>query len=150
MTFNYMYVIPIDPSLKKKLLYEFHSSLMAGHGGIKKTLVALSNLFFWPNMRHDVEIFVRECEAFQQVKTLTTAPSSLLQPLLVLALVWNDVTMDFITHLPLSQGFSIVMVVIDSLMKATHVGALAVSSLREKWLSCPSTSSLSCMVFHLL
>lgn len=35
---------------------------MAGHGGIKKTLVGLSNLFFWPNMRHGVELFVRECE----------------------------------------------------------------------------------------
>lgn len=33
--------------------------------------------------------------------------------------------MDFITHLPLSRGYSVVMVVVDRLTKAAHFGALA-------------------------
>lgn len=58
-------------------------------------------------------------------KSLTTAPAGLLQSLPVPALVWNEVTMDFITHLPVSRGFSVVMVVVDRLTKAAHFGMLA-------------------------
>ncbi|GJU30253.1 ty3-gypsy retrotransposon protein [Tanacetum coccineum] len=47
---------------------------LAGHGGIKKTLVGLSDLFFWKGMRKSVEEFIKKCVVCQQTKYSTEAP----------------------------------------------------------------------------
>lgn len=120
LAFNHKYVIPSASPLKHKLLHEFHNSRFAGHGGVKKTLVGLITLFYWPKMRLDVEKFVRECQLCQQVKSLTAAPTGLLQPLPVLALIWNEVTIDFVNHLPKSRGISVILVVVDSILGRWH------------------------------
>ncbi|KAL9432323.1 hypothetical protein AB3S75_027361 [Citrus x aurantiifolia] len=75
-------------------------------------------------MRHDVEKFIRECLICQQTKYSTQAPVGLLQPLPIPNMVWDEVTMDFITGLPLSKGFSVILVVVDRLTKFAHFGPL--------------------------
>lgn len=97
---------------------------MAGHAGIKKTSVRLSFTFFWPKMRKDVEQHVAACLVCQQIKYSTQAPAGLL-PLHVPSLVWDELTMDFITRLPLSRGFEVTLVVVDRLSKSAHFGALS-------------------------
>lgn len=104
ITFKGRYYLSEKSELKELLLKEFHCSVFAGHGGIKKTLVGLSSMFYWPKIRRDVEKFIRGCSVCQQVKYMTTAPAGLLQPLPIPALVWNELTMNFITHLPLFEG----------------------------------------------
>lgn len=59
----------------------------------------------------------------QQIKRSTRAPAELLQPLPI-PLVWDEVTMDFITGLPQSRGLTTILVVVDRLNKSTHFGAL--------------------------
>lgn len=71
------FLTPSSP-LKHHLLHEFHSTPIHGHGGVKKMLVSLSSLFYWPNMLRDVEIFVRACATCQQVNNQTAAPVGLL------------------------------------------------------------------------
>lgn len=48
--FKDRFYIGTDSSLKGPLLEEFHASHVAGHGGVKNTLIRLSHLFFWPRM----------------------------------------------------------------------------------------------------
>ena len=48
------------------------------------------------------------------------SPIDLLQPLPILELVWEDVSMDFIIRLTKSQGYEVIMVVTDKLSKYAH------------------------------
>lgn len=86
--------------LKQKLLSEFHETPMGGHAGSEHTFMRLSANFMWPEMRTDVQQFVRNCVVCQAVKYSPTAPYGLLQPLELLERVWEDLSMDFIVGLP--------------------------------------------------
>ena len=57
----------------------------------------------------------------QQNKVETLKTPGLLQPLLIRSQHWEEVSMDFITSLPKSEGKSFIMVVVDRLTKYAHV-----------------------------
>ncbi|XP_024955869.1 uncharacterized protein LOC112498643 [Citrus sinensis] len=122
--YRHRYYISPSSSLKTVLLAKFHSTPLAGHAGIKCTLVRLASTFFWPKMRSDVERFVAECLVCQQTKYSTQAPTGPLQPLPIPTLVWDELTMDFITCLPVSRGFTVILVVVDRLTKSAHFRSL--------------------------
>ncbi|XP_031099869.1 uncharacterized protein LOC116004076 [Ipomoea triloba] len=122
--FKQRYYISSSSHLKQVLLHEYHSTLMAGHCGVKRTLVLLCAVFYWEKMRGDVEEFIVACLVCQTTKYSTQPPAGPLQPLPIPSQVWEHVTMDFITGLPLSQGCTVIMVVVDRLTKYTHLGCL--------------------------
>nr|GFA02825.1 hypothetical protein [Tanacetum cinerariifolium] len=74
-------------------------------------------------MRKDIAMMVLECVVCQRQKYSTLALSGLLQPLELPEKVWDQVTMDFINGLPKSEGFTVILVVVDRLRnhaKAKH------------------------------
>lgn len=75
-------------------------------------------------MKHDVEFFVKGCQVCQQTKPITQSPADLLTPLPIPEQVWEDVLMDFITSLPKSNGYFVILVMVDRLTKYCHFGAL--------------------------
>ncbi|MCH88801.1 transposon Tf2-1 polyprotein, partial [Trifolium medium] len=113
-------VIPNNKELIEKILQEFHASHIGGHGGINKTIARIQAQFYWKRMREDIKDYVQQCTICQQAKTVTSNPAGLLQPLPIPSQVWEDIAMDFITGLPNSGGFSVIMVVIDRLTKYSH------------------------------
>ena len=70
--------------------------------------------FFWDGLKSDIKKFVAECLVFQQNKVDTIKTPGLLQPLSIPSQCWEEVSMDFITGLPKSEGKSDIMVVVDS------------------------------------
>jgi IS30 family transposase len=60
---------------------------------------------------------VAECLVCQQNKGETIKTSGLLQPLAIPSQRWEEVSMDFITGLPKSEGKNVIMVVVDRLTK---------------------------------
>lgn len=81
--------------------------------------------------RAEVIQFVQQCEVCEQVKALTVDPYGLLQPLEIPHQVWENLSMDFITHLPTSQGYTCIFVVVDKLFKAAHFAWGIVHSLHS-------------------
>ncbi|KAL4308599.1 hypothetical protein GQ457_01G021920 [Hibiscus cannabinus] len=98
-------VVPSDSNLRQQLLLEFHSSPIGGHSGVHRTFHRLASNFFWPYMRRDVQQFVAECHTCQQMKSSSLPPSGLLQPLPLPSLVFEGISVDFITGAIVASAF---------------------------------------------
>lgn len=116
--------IPFATPFTRLLLEEFHSSPLDGHTGVTKTLHHLRQNFDWPQIKDDVRRYVAQCPTCQQTKYETKKSAWLLQPLPIPAHFWKDLSLDFVTGLPLSQGYTVILVVVDRFSKAAHFGAL--------------------------
>lgn len=71
-------------------------------------------------MNKSIEAYVQQCDNCQRTKSQSIASLGLLQPLPIPDHVWNDITMDFITHLPKSNNATVIYVVVDRLSKYSH------------------------------
>ncbi|KAJ0885707.1 putative nucleotidyltransferase, Ribonuclease H [Helianthus annuus] len=97
-----------------------HSSPEGGHFGFHKTFAKVKHNFWWVGMKEFVKKYIKECHTCQRAKTDSLQPAGLLQPLPVPERVWEDISMDFVEGLPVSNGFTVVMVVVDRLSKYAH------------------------------
>ena len=106
--------------LRLALLKECHDGPVAGHRGVKPTLAELVKNYYWPNLRDDVEQYVKLCVTCQQNRTQFRKKAGLLRPLPIPTKCWESISMDFMTHLPESKGFNSIMVVVDRVSKMAH------------------------------
>ncbi|KAL4038651.1 hypothetical protein IC575_002274 [Cucumis melo] len=113
--------VPSDSAVKTELLSEAHSSPFSMHPGSTKMYQDLKRVYWWRNMKREVEEFVSKCLVCQQVKAPRQKPADLLQPLSIPEWKWENVSMDFITGLPRTlRGFTVIWVVVDRLTKSAH------------------------------
>jgi hypothetical protein len=110
----------MNQGLVEKILEEYHNAPIGGHAGVVRTLARIKAQFYWPKMKEDIKKYVLQCIICQQAKSINVVPAGLLQPLPIPNHVWEDVAMDFITGMPSSRGFTVIMVVIDRLTKYSH------------------------------
>lgn len=112
--------IPEEPSICQQLLKEYHASPLGRHSGTLPIMKRISPIFLWPKLKIDVTTFIHNCASCQQIKSPIHKPYGLLQPLPVPSMAWQDISMDFITHLPLSTGKTAIWVIVDRFSKTAH------------------------------
>lgn len=95
-----------------------------GYSGRDATTRRLKTFFSWKVLHKDVSSFVRNCVVCQASKYDPSTYPGLLQPLPIPQEVWSEVSMDFITGLPKSQGKEVIYVEVDRLSKYAHFFAL--------------------------
>lgn len=117
-------VIPSGSPWISVLLEEFHSTSVGGHSGYYRTYRRLAEIFSWVGIQKQVQEFIRNCQVRQRHKYLAQSPAGLLQPLEIPNLIWEDLSMDYITSLPRSKGYDTIMVIVDRLSKYAHFLAL--------------------------
>lgn len=93
---------------------------MGGDSGHARTYARIASQFYWPYMRADIKDYVSKCLICQQAKHSHLHPTRLLQPLPIPTQIWDGVTIDFIVGLPPSNGFTVILVVIDRLSNYAH------------------------------
>ncbi len=106
--------------MKDVLLKEWHNGPLAGHGGAKRTTTFLKKSYYWPNLKDNVEEYMKTCLTCWQNRTLNKKQSRLLRPLPIHEGPWESVSMDFMVSLPPSRGFDAIMVVVDRFSKMAH------------------------------
>ncbi|KAK3545165.1 hypothetical protein QTP70_001783 [Hemibagrus guttatus] len=108
----------VPTSLCLSLLDSVHASPGSGHPGRQQTLSLLKEQYWWPNMAEDVARFVRGCSVCAMVSTSRRLPEGKLVPLSIPCRSWSHLGIDFATDLPVSNGFTTILVTVDHFSKA--------------------------------
>jgi hypothetical protein len=109
-----------EGKMRDVILKECHDELLAGHGGAKHTTTFFKKSYYWPNLKDNVEEYVKTCLTYQQNRTFNKKQARLLQPLPIFKRLLESVSMDFMVSLPPSRGFDAIMVMVDRFIKITH------------------------------
>ncbi len=102
-------------NLKRGVISIFHDPPYRGHPGITNTYHLLREEYWWPNIRQDVEEYVKGCAVCQADKINTHHQKPQLFPITTdpEAQPFEVVTMDFITKLPPSNRYDSILTITD-------------------------------------
>jgi hypothetical protein len=104
----------VPEGARRDIVVTLHESAAGGHGGIFRTQDLVARDFWWPGLNAFVHRFVTGCAVCQAHKVNTHPSAPPLTPLASVATrLFQQVSVDLITDLPLSLGFDSVMVVVD-------------------------------------
>ena len=108
-------VVPLDDTLKRKILRQLHDHWGAGHLGRDETIRRVQQQYFWPSQRAWIKQYIKGCAACQQNKNLTHIKKT---PLYKITIPENtppftQIALDLITGLPKSQGFNAIFTIVD-------------------------------------
>ena len=118
--------LPYVPEIiHSEVISRQHNDPLAGHFGIDKTRELVSRKHYWLSLRKDVENYVKGCDVCLTSKVVRHKPYRDLQSLLVPTHQWKDLSMDFVTGLPLSadwkgNSYDSILVIVDRLTKMVH------------------------------
>ncbi|KAK3234152.1 hypothetical protein CYMTET_55581 [Cymbomonas tetramitiformis] len=100
---RYQLVLGEDSPLREVIFWEAHDSVAAGHTGRDKTLERALRRFWWKNATNDVAEWVASCPTCQAVRPRVAYPDGLLNPHSIPLRNWQEVEVDFVTGLPLTE-----------------------------------------------
>jgi len=73
-----------------------------------------------PEVTKEVGRYVDRCDVCQRYKNQNKAPAGKLMPNMIPEKPWSHISADFITKLPLAQGYNTILVVCDCFSKMVH------------------------------
>ena len=105
---------------------------MARHFDINKTRELIGRKYYWPSLRKDVEPYIKGCDVCLALKAVRHKLYGDLQALPILIHRWKDLSIDFITGLPVSinwkgESYDFILVIIDRLMKMVYYEPIKVT-----------------------
>jgi hypothetical protein len=110
----------IPEDIQVKLLQEVHDQPAMGHPGIGKMVRIIKRQYYWPRMDKTITQYVKNCHICKRSKATRDAYNGLLQPIPLGSQPWKDISLDFITGLPLCEGNNSILVVACRLTKERH------------------------------
>jgi len=112
--------VPKDEKLRAEIIRLHHDTPIGGHGGQWKMVELVTRNFWWPGVTKEVKRYVEGCDTCQRNKNRTEQPAGKLMPNSISEKPWTHISADFITKLPLAQGYDSILVVVDRLTKIVH------------------------------
>jgi len=126
--------IPDNEDLQTFIAKSCHDFKIARHFGQEKPLEIITRDFYWKRITNWVNEYVRSCTRCQQAKAPGHARFGLLSPLQVPYTAWASTSVDFITQLPNSSGYTQIMVVVHQQKNhlAPHLSPLTLCAGRSR------------------
>ena len=112
--------VPEHLETQTKLIEQVHRQPSTGHPGRQRLLGLLRPRFFFPKMAAKVAQYVKNCSECYKSANRQSLTLGLLRPLPVPDAPWQDISVDFVGPMPVSNGHRFVMVVVDRLTKMHH------------------------------
>jgi len=112
--------VPKDKKLRAEVIRLHYDMPVGGHGGQWKTTELVTRNFWWLGVSREVKQYIEGCDVCQKNKNRTQAPAGKLIPNSIPEKSWSHILADFITKLPLAQGYDLILVVVDRLTKMAH------------------------------
>jgi len=112
--------VPRDDELRTEIVRLHHNTPVGGHGGQWKTVELITRNFWWPGVTKEVKRYMKGCDACKHNKNCTEQPVGKLIPNSIPEKPWTHILVDFITKLPLAQGYDSILVVVNRLTKMAH------------------------------
>ena len=118
--------LPYIPEIiRTELINRHHNNPLAGHFGIEKTRELIAQKYYWPTLRRDVEDYVKGCDVCLASKAVRHKPYGDLQSLPIPTHRWKDLSMDFVTGLPIltdwkGDSYDLILVIVNWLIKMIH------------------------------
>jgi hypothetical protein len=108
-------VVTADINGKRELIKAHHDLPIHGHPGISKTIQIVERNYWWPQMRKDITDYVQGCANCQRHKVNNRPTKAPLRPIYPKpkAMPFETIALDFITKLPVSQGYDSILTVTD-------------------------------------
>jgi len=120
-----------EEELRGEIIRLYHDTPVGGHRGRWKTTELVARNYWWPGITKEVGRYVDRCNACQRYKNWSEAPAGKLMPNAVPEKPWSHISADFITKLPLAQGYDAILVVYDCFSKMAHFIATTEKMLAE-------------------
>ena len=114
----------VPAELWPQVIHWAHTSLLSCHPGVKRTMYVISRRFWWPAMESEVGEYIEACLVCARNEMSSQARTGLLQPLPIPSRPWSDISLDFVTGLPVSQGNTTVFTVVNRFSKMAKFIAL--------------------------
>lgn len=109
--------VPNDPELRNRILWELHRSTEGGHLGSDKLVALAKRYFWWPGWTVSCRGYAQSCDECQRNKPRNTLPLGTAMPVQSVTHPFQQVSMDLITGLPLSEGYDALVVFVDTFTK---------------------------------
>jgi len=112
--------IPKDDRLRTEIIRLHHDMPVGGHGRQWKMVKLVTRNFWWSGITKEVKQYIEGCDTCQHNKNCTEQPAGKSMLNSILEKLWTHISADFITKLPLVQGYNSILVVVDWLTKIVH------------------------------
>ena len=129
---HYQDLLYIPKVIRSELISRHNDDFLAGYFGIEKTRKLVAKKYYWPMLRQDVEAYVKGYDVYLASKAVCYKPYGDLQLLPIPTHRWKDLSIDFITGLPISvdwkdDSYNLILVIIDWLTKMVHYNLVKVT-----------------------
>ncbi len=95
------------------VIRKVHDQIVTSHPGYQKSISLITQNYYWLGLKKMVQCYIQNCHSCRRAKALKKLLPIPSRP-------WTDVTLNFVTGLPISNSYNAILMIVDRLIKKRH------------------------------